>query len=351
MCQRNNISFEATFENQNFVSDFDSVSQCHNSISSDTAIKKYGNRSVRFSIDAIDTNQCANLRSQIMKDGGTSNYIAWYGFSVYFTDSYPNNYDGVESFFQVYRKDENDFMPPLTLNYYGFADSVNGWPRGNYLTVVQSLVSPDSTKSMSPYTEYHYPLDTIKFNKWNDFVIKVKWSNDTTGYIKVWMNDRLVYIYSGVNNYTPNYLRLGLDKMDWRKNWKVSTTGSRVMYMDEFRIGNQSASYIDVFPGGGVTKLPLRDGPVVRPTPSEPTPFTLVNPVRGNVVQIQIPSKRIQRISYEIFDINGYSLMRGSLSLVNGKNYQEINVKHLASGMYFFALQSESGLTVKKFIK
>jgi len=72
--------------------------------------------------------------------------------------------------------------------------------------------------------------------------------------MKIWVNDELKFSFNGHTNYTPNYIRIGIDKWDWRLNWHTSSTPSREIYFDEFRIGDSLATYMDVRPGLG---LPL----------------------------------------------------------------------------------------------
>jgi hypothetical protein len=88
-------------------------------------------------------------------------------------------------------------------------------------------------------------------------VIRAKWSPDTTGKIRIWVNDTLRFSYDGVTNYAPHKLRIGIDKWDWRYKWNVSSSAERELYFDEVRIGDSLATYSDVRPGFNVA-LPIR---------------------------------------------------------------------------------------------
>lgn len=346
--QRNHLVFEATFEGTNYLQGFDSIKQCGQRISQSTEVKREGEKSLKMSLVFSDTLTCADLRTQVIKYPPLQvNQKMWYGFSVYLSSGYPFMYDGVESFFQFFRNGQ-DNLPPLTLNYNGYYSGSGIKPSGKYMTVVQSLISPDSIYSQSNYTEYHYPLDTIPFNQWTDIVMNVKWSSDSTGYIRIWVNGRLRYIRSGANNYSGNYTRVGLDKLDWRKRWTVSSTSFRDIYFDEIRIGDSLAQYIDVAPGANPVLLSINDNVIRRK--KENITFSLVSPAQGGRIQFNIPSRKKQRMWYELIAVDGRVVKRGELNLISGPNYTELDVAGMSSGVYFFALQSDYGLTVKKII-
>ncbi len=97
-------------------------------------------------------------------------------------------------------------------------------------------------------------LGTYTKNKWTDFVYHVKWSKGTDGLIEVWKDGVKVFTYNGANMLSTAtygaYMRTGLYKWPWNPTSKiVSSTTQRVMYVDDVRIGNQSATYYDVAPG------------------------------------------------------------------------------------------------------
>ncbi len=256
--QRQNLVFESTFENPGFVSPWDSIERCYTSyISPNNSFVKQGGQSVRFYSSVVDTLNCNLVRSQLVFfDTTATNYERWYGMSIFLGAGYPLQYDGVENFFQIFRIG-TESNPPLSLAYYGYAQGVNSlWPSGEYIALVKHLNSPDSVVPQSPMTIYINPLKNIQRNKWIDIVMRVKWANDTTGRIRVWVDGELRYSYNGVTNHSPNYVRLGIDKWDWRLKWNVSSTQTRELFVDEFRIGNQLSTYNDVAPGSN-SALPI----------------------------------------------------------------------------------------------
>lgn len=246
--QRQNLIFESSFEDST-LSDWTSIQRCTvDRVKTSTAIKKIGIRSARFYSTLQDTLGCTQVRSQLIyQDVNLTNYERWYGFSIYLGASYPQNYDGVENILEFLRTDTLEEYYPLSLGYHGFANGVStNWPSGKYITTTRVLRTQPPA---SPYTIFIDPIQTVNNQQWVDVVMRVKWSNDTSGRVRVWVNDVLRFSYNGITNYAPNKLRLGIDKWDWRLKWNVSSTIEREIYIDEFRIGNELATYNDVRPG------------------------------------------------------------------------------------------------------
>lgn len=91
-------------------------------------------------------------------------------------------------------------------------------------------------------------------NKWTDFVFHVKWSTGSDGLVEAWKDGVKVLTFNGPTLLSGTtygaYMRTGLYKWPWNPTSSiVSTTTKRVMYVDDVRIGNQSATYYDVAPG------------------------------------------------------------------------------------------------------
>jgi len=253
--QRHHLVFESSFEDPT-LSEWSGIVRClPDRVSTSTTIKKTGQRSARFYSLLSDTSACNELRSQlILNDTNAINYERWYGFSFYLGSDYPTNYDGVENFLEFFRTDTVEAYYPLGLSYYGYADGVSVlWPSGNYISATRIL---QTQPPASNYTIFIDPLKTVASQQWVDIVMKIKWSNDTTGRVRVWVNDVLAFGFNGVTNYGPNNLRIGIDKWDWRLGWYVSSTSERELYIDEFRIGDSLATYNDVRPGASIP-LPI----------------------------------------------------------------------------------------------
>jgi hypothetical protein len=95
-------------------------------------------------------------------------------------------------------------------------------------------------------------IGNYETNKWTDFVYHVKWSTGSDGLIEIWKNGVKVFTKAGANLgadvTTGAYMRTGIYKSPW-KSGSTSYTTTRVMYVDDVRIGTASATYADVAPG------------------------------------------------------------------------------------------------------
>ncbi len=92
-------------------------------------------------------------------------------------------------------------------------------------------------------------LVTAYQGAWMDIVIHIKWTVGNTGFIQVWMNGVQKLNVSNIRtNSNGCYIKIGMNKFIWADNPGSSTTTQRVFYVDEFRVGNQNATYADVAP-------------------------------------------------------------------------------------------------------
>ncbi|MEM9450815.1 MAG: DUF4347 domain-containing protein [Cyanobacteria bacterium P01_E01_bin.6] len=87
---------------------------------------------------------------------------------------------------------------------------------------------------------------------WTDWVVNTKWSNSSNGYIKVWKDDKLIVDYKGPNTHHDHtggmYFKTGLYKYSWKRNPAQSSTNSRVLYVDNVKIGDKNSNYTAVDP-------------------------------------------------------------------------------------------------------
>ena len=90
--------------------------------------------------------------------------------------------------------------------------------------------------------------------QWYDFVINVKWSYGSNGFLKIWQNGVLVTDLTGGNCFNDNlgpFLRIGIYAY-------LDQDQTVTIYYDELRIGDSNSSYSEIAPRGSVK-------------PSEPT--------------------------------------------------------------------------------
>lgn len=103
-------------------------------------------------------------------------------------------------------------------------------------------------------------LGLVTKSRWTDFVFHIKWAHNNTGVVELWRNDKLIYSrYNRANSFNDvlaPYFKIGVYKWEW-EGISRSVSTERTLYIDEVRIGNDKATYNDVFPGKRIVKTVL----------------------------------------------------------------------------------------------
>jgi hypothetical protein len=106
-------------------------------------------------------------------------------------------------------------------------------------------------------TDSGYELGTnlIQYNNWNDFVLKIKWTSQTNGFVSLWVNSKQVLNLTGISTYFDNpygpRFKAGAYK---GANYKYPGSPFDV-YIDEYRHGDQTSSYREIAPGSGAKSM------------------------------------------------------------------------------------------------
>jgi Polysaccharide lyase len=108
-------------------------------------------------------------------------------------------------------------------------------------------------------TEDLYELgdNLIRYDNWNDFVMKVKWTSRTDGFMTFWVNNKQVLNLTKTSTYFDNpygpRFKAGAYKGG---NYKYPGDPFDV-YIDEYRHGDQTSSYREIVPGSGAKSIGL----------------------------------------------------------------------------------------------
>lgn len=186
-------------------------------------VTRLGSGAIKFELRPGDPIVSGSYRSEIQGPGnGATNYEEWYSMSLY-----PINLNGGSLSVIQWHAEYNNAQgtPPLGL-----------WVTGGKWCVVRTQSGYGSGNN------YGF-LGVPVLNKWTDFVFHVKFSPTSSGLIEVWQDGAKVYTYNGVTAYPSggNYVKTGIYQWDGVKS-------TQIMYMDEFRIGNASATLNDMKP-------------------------------------------------------------------------------------------------------
>jgi hypothetical protein len=128
------------------------------------------------------------------------------------------------------------------------------------LSIVNDKISITSKWDSKPVTvapQYEgskaWDIGSVQKGVWEDFVFHVKWSYQSNGFIEVWRNGTKVIQYAGPIGYNDQagpFVWIGMYKYHGTSPFAGSNSTKRVVYIDEFRIGNEKATYNDVVPRG-----------------------------------------------------------------------------------------------------
>ncbi len=184
------------------------------------------NKTLRFELRRNDAIVSSSRRSEITREGAGE---LWFGGRVFLENWQVD--DGGESIIQ-WHSEAN--CPPLSLTLYGSDVILVQCPNGG---LIQNKVGT---------------IEDFN-NKWVDLVFHIKWSH-TDGLLQFWKDGQLLVDKKDLDMGTPNAnLKLGINKWPWAPNGGSSKREiqSRVFYWDDFRIGNETASFKDVDPRQG----------------------------------------------------------------------------------------------------
>jgi hypothetical protein len=229
---------------------------CSHSAQIVTSLVRAGKYAARFELRATDImrpDQHYGRRSEriykgdarIGKIGGPDE---WYGFSIYLPSDYeidddPRRWMGLGTFeilaqwHSVPDKGEISPVPPL------FLVTDNG--KWKFITVHSSI--PIMTSDVGKWV-YLWEAPYQR-GVWTDWVVHVKWSYKSDGFLEIWQNGKKIVDYKGPNCYNDrgnNYFQWGIYKAWW--NQGPTHVTKRIVYNDELRIGDSNSSYAEVAP-------------------------------------------------------------------------------------------------------
>jgi hypothetical protein len=218
---------------------------CQHSAQIVSSPTRAGNYAAKFTLNRNDPIVSKGKRAELKRY--RESYMGsehWYGLSIYL----PNDWvEDTAPDIVVQWHDRHDFWLGETGKPPSFGLSINGkdWRISN--TWDPNLV----TKKNNVVGKESLYSGAFKRGVWTDWVFHIKWSHEADGIIEVWKDGTRIVNKRGPNTYNDlldPYLKIGSYKYTWKGNIVPSTANKRVIYFDEVRIGNASASYKDVAP-------------------------------------------------------------------------------------------------------
>ncbi|MGI6454067.1 MAG: polysaccharide lyase [bacterium] len=206
-----------------------------------------GKYAVRVEVRRDDPDVSSSKRSEIKQPREPQvKCERWYGFSIYLPEDYIQ-----------------DHLPEIVTQWHGSPDMDDGevWrspplalitQNGNWRINWRWDADKIMKSNRSDGNEYQ-DIGPYEKGKWTDWVFHVKWSWEDDGLIEVWKDGEKVMDYHGPSAYNDDhgvYFKTGVYKWVWKRSSEnnPSTTDVRVIYLDEYRFGNEHANYDMVAP-------------------------------------------------------------------------------------------------------
>lgn len=189
-----------------------------------------------------------SYRTEVSGPGSEVGKEYWYGFSIYLPKDY-----------------KPDKIWEIVAQWHGVPDFNIG---ETWRNPVMALMTTGGVWSLSNIWDakrntfasgkkvygggHKYDLGPYQTGVWTDWVFHVKWSYRKDGLLEVWKNGKLVVQQHGPNCFNDAkgpYFKMGIYK-GWRDPKRsCDAVTRRVLYHDEFRMGDAEARYEDVAPG------------------------------------------------------------------------------------------------------
>lgn len=197
---------------------------------------------VQFTLNRDDPDVNGSRRSELALRPEEANQEHWYSFSMLIPDSW-----------------ETDSSWEIVTQWHGYPDFDKGetWrgpplyilTNGDKIKIQGQWDSQEVTQDGEPEGSYELWSDELARGEWSDWVFRIKWSPFDDGSIQVWRNHELIADYQGPNTYNDEsgvYFKAGIYKPDWKHNPERSVIDQRILYMDNFRFGDESMTYSDI---------------------------------------------------------------------------------------------------------
>ncbi len=203
---------------------------------SDSVARK-GRHSVRFELNATDTNCGYSKRAELVLTSTKTKDITWYAWSEYLPADYA--YDTYnELHFQLHHQGKGG--PPL----------IGLWVTKDHWKLVHTFDTLDVTRPKP--TIRQYDLGEVVKGKWVDWVLYAKFTLDGNGTIRLWRNGVLLVDLPGSNFNCEDglaqknpYLKFGIYKWPWHDYPGPFNPSKRVVYFDEVKTGPEGLTVDD----------------------------------------------------------------------------------------------------------
>jgi len=217
--------FETSFEGDKPFSEWENDQHCcEYSVTQSNEVFIDGDHSVRFEIRKTDPSTSRAIRAELVKGENHPGDESWYGFNLFLQDWVDDN--AGEHVFQWHPRNSSAIANAAL------------WTSGG------RFVFQTNTGEKNHYID----LGPIISDQWTQWILYFKWEKENKGIIRLWKNGELMIDRNNIPTITRdgNYFKLGINKFGW--GVEKSSTNRRVLFFDEFRMGDGSSGFEKVKP-------------------------------------------------------------------------------------------------------
>ena len=238
-------------------------------VGSPAAPVRAGTRAAQFTLPA------GSKRSELALPADPRGSERWYAFSVFIPQDWVADpvRDIVAQWHELpdFHLGEDWRVPPLSLALMN-----DKWQVASRWDSRPVNTKDESWNPVAPHggrKEYYFPF---RKGAWTDMVFHVKWSYQSDGLLELWHNGAKVITQAGPNTYNDergNYFKLGI----YKPSYNLVTNPVmpvKVLYHDEVRVADATATYADVAPG------------VVAPPPPIDTTLTISGTTGADTIRV-----------------------------------------------------------------
>ena len=256
---QSNTILHSDFEGGSLSLGWDALEACCSySMTTTTAFKRTGNRSLRVELRKGDLAIGGNKRVELTDNSYPIPHETnrkWWSFSSYFPTGFVK--DSVhEILAQWHYRSTQKYVsasPPLSLQVY----------KGDWIVEIRYDSVDINVDNGANIKLVRYNLGPWQAGAWTDWVFNYNYSVNNDGYVKIWKNGELVLDHKGKNWYRGSYdpfFKIGLYRWVWGAEWPThleqSIVSSRVYYLDNIKIGNQHSILQDfLIPDSNVSNI------------------------------------------------------------------------------------------------
>jgi hypothetical protein len=216
-----------------------------------TSITRSGKFAMRSFLDSSDPDPEKRERAEVVADRTAEvtkiGEEYWYGWSVYLASPWPVDKTHPELLTQFHNtKDQGEIAGKNPTLAFSIKQGSDHW------TIYNRSDPTAVTLNLNAKVTNTYDGGPVVADQWTDWVVNVKWSYKSDGFLKIWRDGELIVNAKGPTSFNDQmgpHFKMGIYKSAWNRRAPDPLVKTRLAYHDEFRMAGADGSYEAVAPG------------------------------------------------------------------------------------------------------